>query len=123
MKQEVTRTLLFSMLSVGIGSPFLYGYNLGIINAPQTVIGIWIRDIQCARLNATLSPDPNETAVWCVPLDEHGKENLFEKNYTLNIIWTLVAAIFCVGGTLAAFGSKKIIDLLGEYVKKFTMQH
>ncbi|OWA55633.1 hypothetical protein BV898_20021, partial [Hypsibius exemplaris] len=32
----LTKTLLFSVLSIGFGSSFLYGFNIGVINTPQT---------------------------------------------------------------------------------------
>ena len=73
--QNVTKTLLFSVLSVGFGSSFLYGYNIGVINTPQTV-RFWILSKKDGRLGS-----------WFI-----------DRTFVASIDWLIVA--ICIDGLL-----------------------
>ncbi|OQV17350.1 Solute carrier family 2, facilitated glucose transporter member 1 [Hypsibius exemplaris] len=131
----LTKTLLFSVLSIGFGSSFLYGFNIGVINTPQTVMGQWIRDIECRRTSIERSPRAatttttsipvlhgnstgNATAesanIWCRQLNEKQRQRMFKRNPKLNAIWTAVASVFCVGGLLGSLISNPIVRKFGR---------
>ncbi|CAG0898504.1 unnamed protein product [Cyprideis torosa] len=62
---------------------FMFGYNLGVINAPQSVIVGFIKDVDRARKNITNSTD-----------------ELLLSDSTVDFIWAVVVSIFAVGGMI-----------------------
>uniref|UniRef100_A0A8C4NFD5 Major facilitator superfamily (MFS) profile domain-containing protein n=1 Tax=Eptatretus burgeri TaxID=7764 RepID=A0A8C4NFD5_EPTBU len=85
----VTGWLLLSSFGAAIGS-FQYGYNIGVINAPQRVI----QDFY------------NESWI------ERHKEPINEE--TLLSLWALSVAIFPVGGMLGSFAVDALSTRLGR---------
>ncbi|XP_055331034.1 solute carrier family 2, facilitated glucose transporter member 1-like [Paramacrobiotus metropolitanus] len=113
-QQKFTRTLAFSIFAAAFGSSFLFGYNLGVINAPQTVIGLWIRDTTCIANGGVPSQKDGQTDdIWCKKLDPTGQATMFSDNGTLNLIWALITAIFCAGGLIGALSTSFFISRYG----------
>ncbi|KFO28037.1 Solute carrier family 2, facilitated glucose transporter member 3 [Fukomys damarensis] len=86
---KVTPSLVFAITIAAIGS-FQFGYNTGVINAPEVII----RDF----LNYTLSEK----------LDETPSEGL------LTTLWSLSVAIFSVGGMLGSFSIGLFVNHFGR---------
>ncbi|XP_055331119.1 solute carrier family 2, facilitated glucose transporter member 1-like [Paramacrobiotus metropolitanus] len=121
--KEVTFLLMVTVLSAGFGSPFLIGYNTGVINVPQKVLSEWIRSTECEKaryisshsgLNASWVNATREEERWCRTLNstEHSEE--MEKNVKLRMMWIGVNLAFCCGGILGAILSHYRVDLLGR---------
>ncbi|XP_068223773.1 solute carrier family 2, facilitated glucose transporter member 1-like [Palaemon carinicauda] len=66
----------FAVAAAALGSAFQHGYNLGVINAPQKVIGQWINETNYER---------------------HG-EYLTEG--VLTVIISIMVSIYCIGGMI-----------------------
>ncbi|XP_069346300.1 solute carrier family 2, facilitated glucose transporter member 3 isoform X2 [Eulemur rufifrons] len=87
--QKVTPSLIFAIAIATIGS-FQFGYNTGVINAPETII----RDF----LNYTL---------------EEKLENL-PSDVLLTSLWSLSVAIFSVGGMIGSFSVGLFVNRFGR---------
>ncbi|XP_055355282.1 solute carrier family 2, facilitated glucose transporter member 1-like [Paramacrobiotus metropolitanus] len=118
-----TKTLLLAVIAVGLGSSFLYGFNIGSVNAPRNVMGQWIRGIQCQRLNASsgysLIGDDSfnssrESYAWCRELTKKERRKIFKSCPELTAIWTAVATIFCVGGFIGSLCSRAMVAKFGR---------
>ena len=58
-----------------------------------------------------------EGDLWCDELTDRDKERLFRDNYKLNVMWTAVASVFCVGGLLGALSSNYLVFRFGRFVR------
>ncbi|XP_037023748.2 solute carrier family 2, facilitated glucose transporter member 3 isoform X1 [Artibeus jamaicensis] len=88
-KQDVTAPLIFAITVATIGS-FQFGYNTGVINAPETIIKDFI--------NYTL---------------EEGLENPPSEEL-LTSLWSLSVAIFSVGGMIGSFSVGLFVNRFGR---------
>ncbi|XP_027999690.1 solute carrier family 2, facilitated glucose transporter member 3 isoform X1 [Eptesicus fuscus] len=88
-KQDVTAPLIFAITIATIGS-FQFGYNTGVINAPETIIKDFI--------NYTL-----EEQLENVPSD-----------VLLTSLWSLSVAIFSVGGMIGSFSVGLFVNRFGR---------
>ncbi|XP_001363351.2 solute carrier family 2, facilitated glucose transporter member 2 isoform X1 [Monodelphis domestica] len=115
-EDKFTGTLLLAVFTAVLGS-FQFGYNLGVINAPQQIIVAHYRHLLV------------------VPLDEHELHNSTEMHVptlqpTINyeeeetdpdpstaivtMFWSLSVSIFAVGGMIASFFGGWLGDKLGR---------
>ncbi|CAK6443714.1 unnamed protein product [Pipistrellus nathusii] len=88
-KQDVTGPLIFAITIAAIGS-FQFGYNTGVINAPEVIIKDFI--------NYTL---------------EEQLENL-PSEVLLTSLWSLSVAIFSVGGMIGSFSVGLFVNRFGR---------
>ncbi|XP_070266828.1 solute carrier family 2, facilitated glucose transporter member 3 isoform X1 [Myotis yumanensis] len=88
-KQDVTAPLIFAITIATIGS-FQFGYNTGVINAPEVIIKDFI--------NYTL--------------EEH-LENV-PSDVLLTSLWSLSVAIFSVGGMIGSFSVGLFVNRFGR---------
>ncbi|XP_055350367.1 solute carrier family 2, facilitated glucose transporter member 1-like isoform X2 [Paramacrobiotus metropolitanus] len=111
----LTGPLVFAILAAAFGSSFLFGYNIGVINVPQTLVGKWIRDVKCSRLDNQTAPVA-DIERWCAPIlpDTPQEENMFKDNTELNTIWSTVTSIFCAGGLIGALSSGFFVSRFGR---------
>ncbi|GAU90882.1 hypothetical protein RvY_03240 [Ramazzottius varieornatus] len=110
----VTKTLAFSIFTAAFGSSFLFGYHIGVMNAPQTIIGLWIRQVKCKRNNGVVSQEEGESDdVWCSKLDAAGETNMF-KNVELNTLWTLIVAMLSTGALIGALSTNFFATKFGR---------
>ncbi|KAM6162347.1 solute carrier family 2, facilitated glucose transporter member 3 [Erethizon dorsatum] len=86
---KVTPFLVFAVTIAAIGS-FQFGYNTGVINAPETIITEF--------LNSTLSEKLNEPP----------------SKGLLTTLWSLSVAIFSVGGMLGSFSVGLFVNRFGR---------
>lgn len=80
-------------------------------------------DAEVSALNGTNGSrgsrfeNATETDLWCCELTDWDQQRLFRDNYTLNVMWTAVASVFCVGGLLGALASNYLVFRFGRLVR------
>ncbi|KAK2862432.1 hypothetical protein Q5P01_001965 [Channa striata] len=89
-KQRVTPCLLSAAFFSSLGSSFLYGYNLSVVNAPA----VYIKDFN----NST----------W---IERYGEPIAAE---TSTLLWSVTVSIFAIGGLLGALSVSVILKVLGR---------
>ncbi|KAM9362212.1 solute carrier family 2, facilitated glucose transporter member 9 [Symphorus nematophorus] len=89
-KQPVTACLLSAAFFGALGSSFIYGYNLSVVNAPASYIKAFY----------------NKT--W---MERYGEPVAAE---TATILWSITVSIFAIGGLLGAWSVSLIIRVLGR---------
>ncbi|XP_027134818.1 solute carrier family 2, facilitated glucose transporter member 9 isoform X2 [Larimichthys crocea] len=89
-KQAVTACLLSAAFFGALGSSFIYGYNLSVVNAPT----LYIKDFY------------NKT--W---IERYGEPISAE---TVTILWSVTVSIFAIGGLLGAQAVTLILRVLGR---------
>uniref|UniRef100_A0A7N8YPK8 Solute carrier family 2 member 9, like 2 n=1 Tax=Mastacembelus armatus TaxID=205130 RepID=A0A7N8YPK8_9TELE len=89
-KQPVTACLLSAAFFSALGSSFLYGYNLSVVNSPALYIKAFY----------------NKT--W---LDRYGEPVGTE---TVTLLWSITVSIFAIGGLLGALSVSLIVKILGR---------
>ncbi|KAG3292441.1 solute carrier family 2, facilitated glucose transporter member 3 [Ictidomys tridecemlineatus] len=87
--QKVTPSLIFAVSVATIGS-FQFGYNTGVINAPETII----KDFLNYTLEERLEDIPSKTL--------------------LTTLWSLSVAIFSVGGMMGSFSVGLFVNRFGR---------
>ncbi|XP_041926941.1 solute carrier family 2, facilitated glucose transporter member 4-like [Alosa sapidissima] len=88
-RERITGTLALSVFTAVLGS-FEFGYNIGVINAPQQIIE---QDYNATWMHRYSEPIP------------HG---------TLTSLWSLSVAIFSIGGMISSFCVGVISEWLGR---------
>ncbi|XP_067322433.1 solute carrier family 2, facilitated glucose transporter member 2 isoform X2 [Anolis sagrei] len=86
--EDVTATLFFSVFTAVLGF-FQYGYCIGVINAPQTIIMT-----HYAKVLGILTEEQTK-------IEAEVNEAL--KNPTVIMLWSLSVAMFAVGGMISSF--------------------
>ncbi|XP_028302782.1 solute carrier family 2, facilitated glucose transporter member 9-like [Gouania willdenowi] len=89
-KQSVTLCLLNAALFSALGSSFLYGYNLSVVNAPAVYIKAFYNETWMERYG---EPVPAQTAT---------------------LLWSFTVSIFAIGGLLGALCVSAVIRVLGR---------
>ncbi|OQV17371.1 Glucose transporter type 1 [Hypsibius exemplaris] len=107
--------LVFTVLSVTLGSCVLVGYNIGVLNTPQMIIGAWIRNTKCVQKGGTPGDSENPQAgdIWCEKLEESQEESMFTDNGELNTLWALLNCLIPGGSVLGALGSSLLVNHFG----------
>ncbi|XP_048398698.2 solute carrier family 2, facilitated glucose transporter member 2 [Stegostoma tigrinum] len=98
--KEVTGLLLLSVFAAVLGS-LQFGYGLGVINAPQTIIEKHYAHI--------LNIDQNETMAGNLTQSSNPV-----KDQRIIIYWTVSVSIFCIGGMFSSFFVGCLADRLGR---------
>ncbi|XP_032903753.1 solute carrier family 2, facilitated glucose transporter member 1 [Amblyraja radiata] len=88
-EKKVTGTLVLAVCTAIMGSA-QFGYNTGVINAPQKIIEGFINDTWVKRYNEPVSRS------------------------TLTSIWSLAVAIFSVGGMIGSFSVGLFVNRFGR---------
>ncbi|XP_035111528.2 solute carrier family 2, facilitated glucose transporter member 3-like [Callithrix jacchus] len=88
-RQKVTPALIFAITVATIGS-FQFGYNTGVINAPEMIIKEFV--------NNTLK----------------NKKNAPPSEMLLTSLWSLSVAIFSVGGMIGSFSVGLFVSRFGR---------
>ncbi|XP_060898288.1 solute carrier family 2, facilitated glucose transporter member 9 [Labrus mixtus] len=89
-KQPVTACLLSAAFFGALGSSFIYGYNLSVVNAPALYIKAFY----------------NKT--W---IERYGEPIAAE---TATLLWSITVSIFAIGGLLGALSVSLILKVLGR---------
>ncbi|TKS70930.1 Solute carrier family 2, facilitated glucose transporter member 9 [Collichthys lucidus] len=102
-EKAVTACLLSAAFFGALGSSFIYGYNLSVVNAPT----LFIKDFY------------NKT--W---IERYGEPISAE---TVTILWSVTVSIFAIGGLLGAQAVTLILRVLGSvlpmYLGEITPRH
>nr|QDF45866.1 glucose transporter 9-1 [Lateolabrax maculatus]QDF45867.1 glucose transporter 9L [Lateolabrax maculatus] len=89
-KQPVTACLLSAAFFGALGSSFIYGYNLSVVNAPALYIKAFYNKTWIERYGESIGAE------------------------TVTILWSITVSIFAIGGLLGALSVSLIIRLLGR---------
>ncbi|XP_018409753.1 PREDICTED: solute carrier family 2, facilitated glucose transporter member 9 [Nanorana parkeri] len=89
-KKDFTWQLIMASLVGALGSSFLYGYNLSVVNAPA----LYIRELY------------NES--WSRRYDQTISSN------TISILWSVTVSIFAIGGLVGALLVTPMVNQLGR---------
>ncbi|XP_036610157.1 solute carrier family 2, facilitated glucose transporter member 2 [Trichosurus vulpecula] len=114
--KKFTGTLLLAVFTAVLGS-FQYGYNIGVINAPQQVIVAHYRSLLSVSLD---EKEPyNSTDVYTPTLQPtvvYGEKKIDPDPSTpiVTMYWSLSVSIFAVGGMISSFFGGWLGDKLGR---------
>ncbi|XP_073466224.1 solute carrier family 2, facilitated glucose transporter member 9 isoform X1 [Aquarana catesbeiana] len=89
-KKDFTWQLIMASLVGALGSSFLYGYNLSVVNAPALFIRQLYNESWSQRYNQTISGN------------------------TISILWSVTVSIFAIGGLVGALVVMPMVNLLGR---------
>uniref|UniRef100_A0A915IMN6 Major facilitator superfamily (MFS) profile domain-containing protein n=1 Tax=Romanomermis culicivorax TaxID=13658 RepID=A0A915IMN6_ROMCU len=110
-KGRITGWLLISILAASLGSSFIYGYNIGVINVAGNTIQRWIAESQQFIPMNTSSDDPLgktlSDKVFLDSLNENDKAKI-------TFVWSLVGGIFPLGAMFGGLMSGAIADKFGR---------
>ena len=85
-----TGHLIFAVIVVGFGSSFQHGYGIGVINTPKELVDKWI----------------NETY--------HRRYDELPKESTIEFVFSVIVAIFSVGGMVGALMTSYVAERFGR---------
>ncbi|OQV17370.1 Solute carrier family 2, facilitated glucose transporter member 2 [Hypsibius exemplaris] len=110
-----TGWLVFTVISVTLGSCVLVGYDIGILNTPQTTIGLWIRRAKCVEKGGIPGEVEGQPAgdLWCEKLDGPRRADMFSNNKELNTLWALLNCLIPGGSVFGALASSFFINCFG----------
>ncbi|KAG9264708.1 solute carrier family 2, facilitated glucose transporter member 2 isoform X1 [Astyanax mexicanus] len=104
MEKQLTGTLALAVFAAALGS-LQYGYNLGVINAPQEVIqGHYARSL---GLYSELESDEEFNITTAEPSSDFAHPSL-------TMYWSLSVAMFPVGGIISSFLVGFVADIRGR---------
>ncbi|XP_068133565.1 solute carrier family 2, facilitated glucose transporter member 9 isoform X2 [Hyperolius riggenbachi] len=89
-KKDFTWKLIMAALVGAVGSSFLYGFNLSVVNAPTRFIKQLYNESWSSRYNQTISSN------------------------TISILWSVTVSIFAIGGLVGALIVIPIVNRLGR---------
>ncbi|XP_073504613.1 solute carrier family 2, facilitated glucose transporter member 9 isoform X2 [Phyllobates terribilis] len=89
-KKEITWRLIMAALVGALGSSFLYGYNLSVVNAPATYIRQLYNESWSSRYNYVVSGN------------------------MISIMWSVTVSIFAIGGLVGALIVIPMVNTLGR---------
>nr|DBA29313.1 TPA: hypothetical protein GDO54_009549 [Pyxicephalus adspersus] len=89
-KKDFTWQLIMASLVGALGSSFLYGYNLSVVNAPAKYIKHMYNESWSQRYNQAISSN------------------------TISILWSVTVSIFAIGGLVGALVVTPMVNKLGR---------
>ncbi|GAU92294.1 hypothetical protein RvY_04394-3 [Ramazzottius varieornatus] len=114
-KNTVTRWLGLSIFTTALGSSFLFGYHVGVLNAPQTVMGLWVREVKCRRSVQDIAPaDGAYHDHWCKQLNFTEELTMFTDNAELNTLWSLAVAALIFASFFGAISASTFANKIGR---------
>lgn len=134
---------LLTVIAAMCGGPFLYGYNMGVVNTPSPMIREFYTKVYASRAgrypcrlpanlssvasavpitstNASSSGSANQTSGITNPpvVDQAAFEKKclkeLEAEFSVEILWTFTISICLIGGMIGAFASGRMADKLGR---------
>ncbi|XP_051514433.1 solute carrier family 2, facilitated glucose transporter member 9 [Myxocyprinus asiaticus] len=89
-EQHLTACLISAAFFGALGSSFLYGYNLSVVNAPATYIKSFYNETWISRYNEPIGVE------------------------TVTLLWSITVSIFAIGGLVGALTVSFLIKVLGR---------
>ncbi|XP_065130449.2 solute carrier family 2, facilitated glucose transporter member 9 [Paramisgurnus dabryanus] len=89
-EQRLTVGLISAAFFGSLGSSFLYGYNLSVVNAPATYIKTFYNKTWMSRYNEPIGDE------------------------TVTLLWSITVSIFAIGGLVGALMVSLLIKVLGR---------
>ncbi|XP_074650685.1 solute carrier family 2, facilitated glucose transporter member 3-like isoform X2 [Tubulanus polymorphus] len=90
-KSLLTGKLLFSISACVIGTSFNFGYNTGVVNAPQLVLEEFLNETHAKKTGG----DPFSAS-------------------EITLMWSIIVAIFCLGGMIGGISAGVVADFFGR---------
>jgi len=124
-KSRITCWLVLSVLAAGLGSSFIFGYNIGVINVAGNVgclfvpgsLLVWMRFQKILRwIGESCGFEANSTSR---PMtDKDYLENLSEAHKNqLTFIWSLVGGFFPLGAMFGGLSTGFVADRFGRWLR------
>ncbi|XP_036099140.1 solute carrier family 2, facilitated glucose transporter member 2 isoform X1 [Molossus molossus] len=123
MTDQITGTLVFTVFTAVLGS-FQFGYDIGVINAPQQVIITHYRHVldvppDYRKVSNNYAVDSTEEMPRTPPLMSSTptlwpEEESLEIPGLVTMLWSLSVSSFAVGGMIASFFGGWLGDRLGR---------
>ncbi|XP_039720961.1 solute carrier family 2, facilitated glucose transporter member 2 [Pteropus medius] len=121
MTDQVTRTLVFAILTAVLSS-FKFGYDIGVINAPQQVIishyrhvlGVPLDDQNAIDNYASTQELPTAPYLRNPTLIPEAEEETTASAGLVTMFWSLSVSSFAIGGMIASFFGGWLGDRLGR---------
>lgn len=101
-ESTITVQLLFSAVTITLGTWFVGGYTSTLVNAPEYEILLWIRSVKCSR-HFVLTPDLNTTKssrdgrIVCGELPRNVTTDELKEDHELDIIWGMIGCALNLG--------------------------
>ncbi|XP_012591846.1 solute carrier family 2, facilitated glucose transporter member 2 [Microcebus murinus] len=122
-EDKVTGVLIFAVVTAALGS-FQFGYDIGVINAPQQIIishyrhvlGIPLDDRKAINNYAINSTDELPTSPYPMnptPIPGAEEETVTSANL-ITMLWSLSVSSFAIGGMIASFFGGWLGDMFGR---------
>lgn len=86
----LTKNLVWAVLASTVGSSFQHGYNIGVTNAPEKLIGQFINDTY------------------------HSRHSVLPSDGQIDLIFAIIVSIYCVGGCIGALLTAFVADRIGR---------
>lgn len=86
----LTTKLIVSIISCAFGSSFQFGFSIGVVNAPASIIKDWLNDSNVRRYDEPL-----------------GKDQILLR-------WSVIVSIFCIGGMIGGMLSGVMAERFGR---------
>ncbi|PNI77852.1 SLC2A2 isoform 3 [Pan troglodytes] len=122
-EDKVTGTLVFTVITAVLGS-FQFGYDIGVINAPQQVIishyrhvlGVPLDDRKAINNYVINSTDELPTISYSMnpKPTPWAEEETVAAAQLITMLWSLSVSSFAVGGMIASFFGGWLGDTLGR---------
>ncbi|XP_008586350.1 PREDICTED: solute carrier family 2, facilitated glucose transporter member 2 isoform X1 [Galeopterus variegatus] len=122
-KDKITGTLVFTVFTAALGS-FQFGYDIGVINAPQQIIishyrhvlGVPLDDRKAINNYAINNTDELPTTPYPMsptPTPQVGEEIMASAGL-ITMLWSLSVSSFAIGGMIASFFGGFFGDTFGR---------
>ncbi|XP_003925144.1 solute carrier family 2, facilitated glucose transporter member 2 isoform X1 [Saimiri boliviensis] len=122
-EDKVTGTLVFAVVTAALGS-FQFGYDIGVINAPQQtiishyrhVLGVPLDDRKAINNYVINSTDELPTITYLMNPEPTAwtEEETVAATNLITMFWSLSVSSFAVGGMIASFFGGWLGDTLGR---------
>ncbi|XP_017385367.1 solute carrier family 2, facilitated glucose transporter member 2 [Cebus imitator] len=122
-EDKVTGTLVFTVITAALGS-FQFGYDIGVINAPQQIIishyrhvlGVPLDDRKAINNYVINSTDELPTIAYSMSPEPTAwtEEETVAAADLITMFWSLSVSSFAVGGMIASFFGGWLGDTLGR---------
>lgn len=123
-KDKVTGTLVFTVFTIMLSS-FQFGYDIGVINAPQQIIIFHYRHVLGVPLddrkslnnyafNGTEELLPTDSKPMDTSPTPQTEEEISDSTAIVTMFWTLSVSMFAIGGMIASFFGGWLGDRLGR---------